>query len=142
MKNYSLLLIIIILSSCNFKEKKTEISFPLKDIQVKSIQLEKSNEKVSDTLILNKFSNLLQDLSHVDLVKGKRLHGATKLCDLTLKTNKNDILLFVSRSQKKELVVSFFEFNEKDNFNYFLGALYKTEHLSDLIETAGLECKN
>jgi len=142
MKNYILLLIILIFTSCNFNEKETELSYPLENIKIKSIKSEELNRNVSDTLILNKFSKSLKKLTNKDLVKGKRLHGATRLCDLKLKTDKDDILLFIALSKENEVVISFFEFNKDDNFNYFLGALYETDQLMDIIKNADLNCKS
>ncbi|MCH4824623.1 hypothetical protein ML462_15725 [Gramella lutea] len=142
MKKYTLLIIILILTSCNFKEKKSELNYPLENIEIKSIELEGSNKNFSDTLILNKFSKSFRELTNKDLVTGERLHGATRICDLKIKTNENDILLFIARSQENEVVVSFFESKKEDNFNYFLGALYETDQLMKMIKNAGIKCKN
>ncbi|MBZ9779898.1 hypothetical protein LB452_13295 [Psychroflexus sp. CAK8W] len=140
MKKINLFIIILVLTSCNFFEKKDEISYPLKEVEVRSIILEESNEVISDTLTLSKFSNYLRDLSNNDLVKGKRLHGASKMCSLTIKTDKYDLSLFVLNNRQNKIVVDFFEVNEKDNFNYFLGALYENQKLINLLNSGGLNC--
>ena len=140
MKKIILFITILIFTSCIFLDKNDEINYPLEKVKVVGIVLEESNEVISDTLILNKFSKYFRNLSSKDLVKRRRLHGATKMCSLTIKTNENDLSLFVLNSKENKIVIDFFEVNEKDNFNYFLGALYKNEKLINLLKSGSLNC--
>ena len=140
MKKIILFITILIFTSCNFTEKKAKVNYPLEKVEVVTIVLKETNEVISDTLTLNKFSNYFKNLSNNDLIKGKRLHGASKICSLTVKTDKNDLLLFVLNSKENKIVIDFFEVNEDDNFNYFLGALYENQKLIKLLKSEGLNC--
>ncbi|RDK85496.1 hypothetical protein [Marinirhabdus gelatinilytica] len=142
MKSLGIIVILLILTSCNFKEQKSELSYPLENIELKTISSEDTNRRISDTIILNRLEKAFRILSNNDLIKGKRLHGASSLCDLTITTNNGEILLMVSKSEEKEVVMSFYKFIDEDNFTYFLGTLYETDQLMEILKNAGIVCES
>ena len=142
-KKYLLVFIFSLFFNCSSKkEKKEELNYPLQSIQVQSILLEGQGTSFNDSLLLNKLSLYLRKLTNQDLIKGRRLHGASKMCDLILKSTDREIQLFVSKSQKNEMVVNFLEFEEKDNFTYSLRALYNSNEFLEIIDEIGIECKD
>lgn len=142
-KKCFLVVIFPLLVNCNPKKaKEEELNYPLQNIQIQSIILEGQNSSINDSLLLNRLSIFLRKLTSKDLIKGRRLHGATKMCDLTLNSMDREVQLIVSKSQENEMVVNFLEFQEQDNFSIFLGALYDSNEFLEIINELGIECKD
>lgn len=142
MNKYFFTIAILALNSCNVDLSKSKVESFLKDLKIISIELKLDGEtrQITDTLATKRITISLTNLKSNDLIKGRRLHGATLLCDLTLKSNKNDLLIFVVKNKEDEIMLEFFEQDEEDNFKYYLGRLYESEKMLKTFKELGIEC--
>ena len=143
MKNYFwIIFALLIITSCQFKEQKEEKYYPFTDLEISVIKKDSENNfEIKDSAAIKEVSSFLKKLSSKDLIKGKRLHGAEKLCDIIIKNSTdNDILIFISSHKEDGITADFLQERQADNFTYFLGRLYDANKFVNLLEKHGLNC--
>jgi len=89
MKNYFwIIFVLLIITSCQFNKQKEEKYYPFTDLEISTIKKDSENNfEIKDSAATKEVSSFLKKLSSEDLIKGKRLHGAEKLCDIIIKNN-------------------------------------------------------
>jgi len=139
------LFICLMLNSCVFNEKKKEDGFPFQSTKIESIgfNVDRSQnyENLNDSLLIEKVNEVLYKINSNELIKGRNQHGATNLYSLKLSKEGNDLLLFVNRTKDNEITIDFFEEDKEDNFNYFLGCLYKSDNLYRILNDRLIQLK-
>ena len=135
------ILCLFISVGCNFHKQESKTDHPFKNLNIESISVENQEQNL-DTInpeVIIQLSQSLQDISNKELIKDKGLHGAKSLCSIRLKTDTHDILLFV-QSKDNDTIIDFYQENKKDNFNYYLGALYDSQNLVKVLNHTDLKC--
>ncbi len=143
MKNYFwLIFTLLILTSCQFKEKKEEKNYPFTNLKISAIKIDDENNlENQDSVLIKEILDFLKKLNSANLIKGKRLHGAEKLCNMIIKNrNDNEILISISTHKEKGTTADFFQEKKSDNFTYFLGRLYNADKLVHLLQKHGMNC--
>ena len=140
MKKLFLFSLLLTMISCNFQEKQPEEFFPFENVEIIRIHLN-GQTGISDSLGLKEIHNYLQHISSENLIKGKRLHGAKTLCNLTIESQENSFMVVIKEHVEEGVTASFLEKNVDDNFNYSLGTLYNAEAFVQLLKDHGLNCE-
>ena len=143
MKNYFwIIFALLIITSCQFNKEKEEKYYPFTDLEISSINKDSQNNfEIKDSAAIKEVSIFLKKLSSEDLIKGRRLHGAEKLCDIIIKNSTdNDILIFISSHKEDGITADFLQERKADNFTYFLGRLYDANKFMHLLDKHGLNC--
>src|SRR5690606_5780538 len=96
-----LLLLILIVTSCNFGEQEEAIEYPFSELEIATVEIYNENNALEQSAEVKEIENYLKNLSNRDLTKGKRLHGAERLCEVTVKNNNGNITI-VFKSHKEE----------------------------------------
>lgn len=132
------LIIFLIFNSCVFKEKKQEDDkFLFEGIEIKSVEFKDDRDKdyvnLKDSILLKKVNEILDGINSQELIKGQRQHGAKNIYRLKLTKEGDDLLLFINKTKDNEMTIDFFKEDREDNFNYFIGCLYKSDDLNNLL---------
>lgn len=140
MKNIPLLFIFLIfLSSCVFSEKKTnlEADFPFKGIKIEKVGYNNSRSQdytiLHDSLVAIEVNKILKNINSKQLIKGKRQHAAKNIYSIKLIQEGNNLLLFINETNEGNVTIDFFEENQEINYSYFLGCLYDSEELYEVL---------
>ena len=142
MSKWNIIIVVVssLLTGCVFSERKdiSENEMPFQGLNIDSIgvyQLEKEDYMIlNDTFLNEEISQKISELRSKELVKDKGQHGATNIYNIQLLKEGNDLLVFINRTKEGGITIDFFEENKEDNFNYFLGTLYDSEEIHNLLE--------
>ncbi|SKB35206.1 hypothetical protein SAMN05660776_0639 [Salegentibacter holothuriorum] len=139
MKRY-LLLLMLIITSCNFGEQEEVIEYPFSELEISTVEMNKENNALEASSEVKEIESYLKNLSNRELIKGKRLHGADRLCEVILKNNNGNIIIVFKSHKEEGITASFLKENQADNFSHSLGRLYNADHLMELLQKSGLPC--
>jgi len=140
MKTY-LLLLMLIITSCNFGEQEEAIEYPFSELEISTVEMTNKRNALKNSAEVMEIESYLKNLSNRDLIKGKRLHGADPLCEVTIKNNKGNITIVFKSHKEEGITASFLQENQADNFSHSLGRLYNADNLIELLQESGLPCK-
>ncbi|TMU57375.1 hypothetical protein [Flagellimonas algicola] len=138
-KNYKLLLfLILILGSCRTDKRKTDVVYPFRNLVLENIIIEKGvgikdTLKLSNKLRLKSIEKRLGEIDSSDLLKGKRIHGASTLCNAFMYTNEKKYLLNISKHPTEGIIANFLEQKQGSEFQSYLGAYLNADEIYELL---------
>ncbi|WP_340067100.1 hypothetical protein [Ascidiimonas aurantiaca] len=126
---------VLIFNHCKTQETDhIKKQYPFKGIKIDSVIVKykaPANTYSLDDKSINELKTYLESFDSYMLIKGKRLHGAKTICNVTLFTSENNYLVNIKGHDEEGISASFFEDNKKDNFKYSMGRLYNANQLLD-----------
>ena len=145
MKKYiRIILILTLITSCQFQENKKEkevAEYQFEDLRIESIK--SGDQEINNEKNESKFEEIndyLKGLTDQNLIKGKRLHGAEKICSVIIKSENDEISIIFKSDEENKITASFLKQNKNQNFINSMGRLENGEKLLELLKKNGIQC--